>query len=126
MELDKYLKKHKLNLKGRKSDKVNAITANVLRTNQANVVETALEKVVPSEGESSDSSDEDLVIEEIGTASSGNELDDNKMSTDNPLPLVVKTRYGRYAGYWNLYQIIEEYISYYCTLLYLDSLSLYI
>ena len=84
LELDKYLKKHKLNLKGRKSDKVNAITVNVLRTNQANVVETALEKVVPSEGESSDSSDEDLVIEEIGTDSSGNELDDNEMSTDNP------------------------------------------
>lgn len=105
MELDKYLKKHKLNLKGRKSDKVNAITANVLRTNQANVVETALEKVVPSEGESSNSSDEDLVIDEIGTDSSGNELDDNEMSTDNPLPLVVKTRSGCYAGHWNLFQM---------------------
>jgi hypothetical protein len=111
LELNKYLTKHNLKMKGRKSEKISAITADVLRRNQPNVIETALRRVEPSveeeEGEEEES-DEDLVIGEIeadSTCDSGSE-EENEMSMDGPLPLVVRTRYGRYAGHWNLFKLI--------------------
>ena len=110
LELNKYLTKHNLKMKGRKAEKINAITADVLRRNQTNVIETALRRVEPSveEEEEEEESDEDLVIGEIeadSTSDSGSE-EENEISTNGPLPLVVKTRYGRYAGHWNLFKLI--------------------
>lgn len=116
LELNKYLTKHNLKMKGRKAEKINAITADVLRRNQPNVIETALRRVEPSveeeegeeEGEEEEESDEDLVIGEIeadSTCDSGSE-EENEIFMNGPLPLIVRTRYGRYAGHWNLFKLI--------------------
>ena len=110
LELDKYLTKHSLKTKGRKAEKINAITADVLRESQPNIIETALQRVEPSveeEGEEEES-DEDLVIGEIeddSTGDSGSEGGLSEILTDDPLPLVVRTRFGCYAGHWNLFKL---------------------
>lgn len=109
LELIKYLTKHNLQLKGKKAEKVNATTADVLRRNQPNVIETALRRVEPSieDEEGEEESDEDLVVGEIeddSTCDSDSE-EENETSMDGPLPLVVRTRYGRYAGHWNLFKL---------------------
>ena len=106
LELDKHLEIHQVNKKGRKADKINCISADVLRNNQRRVIEEAMEQMVDGE-ESGDSngSDEDLVIKEIGTESSTS----SEVESDTPevehLPLIVKTRYGRYVGHWNLFKL---------------------
>lgn len=110
LELNKYLTKHNLKTKGKKAEKINAITADVLRRNKTNVIESVLKRVEPPEEEVEDTeeeSDEDLVIGEIESDSTSNSGSDeeNDTSTDGPLPLVVSTRYGRYAGHWNLFRL---------------------
>lgn len=109
LELNKYLTKHNLQQKGKKAEKVNAITADVLRRNQPNVIETALRRVEPSveDEEDEDKSDEDLVIGEIETNSTcdSDTEEESETSKEGPLPLVVKTRYGRYAGHWSLFKL---------------------
>ena len=79
------------------------------RRNQPNVIETALKRANPASVEEceQEESDEDLVIGEIeddSTCDSRSE-DENKISTDAALPLVVRTRFGRYAGHWNLFRL---------------------
>lgn len=40
-----------------------------------------------------------------GTSSDSKNEVENDVSADGPLPLVVRTRYGRYAGHWNLFKL---------------------
>lgn len=102
--------KHNLKTKGRKAEKINAITSDVLRKNKPNVIETALNRVEQSAEKESEEeeSDEDLVLGEIeadGTSSDSDNEVENDISADGLLPLVVRTRYGRYAGHWNLFKL---------------------
>ena len=79
--------------------KINAITADVLRRNQPNVIESALRRVEPPAGEGE--SDEDLVTGEIDNDSTSNSGSDGKNDTctDGPLPLVVRISDGRYQNF---------------------------
>ena len=110
LELNKYLTKHNLKTKGKKAEKINAITADVVRRNKTNVIESVLKRVEPPEEEVEDreeESDEDLVIGEIESDSTSNSGSDeeNDTSTDAPLSLVVRISYGRYGGHWNLFRL---------------------
>ena len=119
-ELDKYLDKNELSKKGKRDDKIKAITADVLRKNARDTItHTIRERLgkIPTDNEepieTSDASDaesdndSDLVIDAIGNKSS--ESDDDYAEEDgiekgsDPLPLVVQTICGRHAGSWNLY-----------------------
>lgn len=119
-ELDKYLDKNELAKKGKKSDKIRAIVADVLRKSSDEMIdgirETAIGEDDRNGGDDSgdDSSDGDIVIDEIGSdseESDEHEIEEADMVVDNAdeneatLPLVVTTRYGRHAGSWNLFQL---------------------
>ena len=88
-------------MRGNKPDKVNAITADVLRKSHNRTIKDILERQnKDQEQESSGSdneSDQDLVLEKFGS-----ESETEQLQTIDPAPLVVKTRYGRYAGNWAL------------------------
>ena len=101
LDLNKYLTKHNLKTKGKKAEKINAITADVLRRNKTNVIESVLKRVEPPEEEVEDTEEE---IESDSTSNPGSD-EENDTSTDGPLSLVVRTRYGRYAGHWNLFRL---------------------
>ncbi|CAB3990932.1 Transient receptor potential cation channel subfamily A member 1 [Paramuricea clavata] len=105
VELDKYLDQHKLNKKGRKRDKLDSITADVLRKKQQNVIEEATEQMVNQDESGDGSDDDDLVVEEIGTESSTSSEVESEAPAVDPLPLIVRTRYGRGAWHWNLFQM---------------------
>jgi hypothetical protein len=105
VELDKYLDQHKLNKKGRKRDKLDSITADVLRKEQQNVIEEAMEQMVNEEESGDGSDDDDLVVEEIGTESSTSSEVESEAPAIDSLPLIVRTQYERDAGHWNLFQM---------------------
>ena len=69
-ELNKYIIENNLNMKGNKQDKLNAITADVLRKNHARTIEDVLEqhKIQDLESDHSDS-DQDIVLEKFGSES---------------------------------------------------------
>ena len=100
LALNKYMTKHNLRTKGKKAEKINAITADVLRRNKTNV----LKRVEPPEEEVEDTEEEsDEEIESDSTSISGSD-EENDTSMDVPLTLVVRTRYGCY-GHWNLFRL---------------------
>ena len=99
--MDKYIIQNKLNKNGRKKDKLNAIKADVLRKSHSKSIKDVLGQQQNVE-ESSDS-EEDIVLEEIGSDSENeNESESEQQQIAEPIPLVVQTRYGRYAGNWAL------------------------
>ena len=109
-ELDEYLDENKLNKKGNKNDKLKAIAADVLRRSQTGPIKKVLEKQErdqeSSGADSEADSDQDIVLEEIGSESesdvaSGNEQEE----VSDPVPLIVRTRSGRYAGNWTLSEL---------------------
>ncbi|XP_070570891.1 uncharacterized protein [Ptychodera flava] len=105
-ELDKYLEYNKLSKKGTKSDKIKAISCDVLRKTEG---KTAMEKIreaenSDSESETSDSED-DVVLEEVGNKSDNDictDTDANESGGDDDGKLIVTTRSGRVAGSWRL------------------------
>ena len=55
-------------------------------------------------------SDQDIVLEEFGSESdpeseTEDEPENEQIQTVDPVPLVVQTRYGRYAGNWALSEL---------------------
>ncbi|CAB4010191.1 histone chaperone rtt106-like, partial, partial [Paramuricea clavata] len=84
VELNKYLDKNKLSKKGKKTDKLNAITVDVLRKKQTDAIETAIEET-GSDNNISDinsDSDGDLILEELGDdTESESEVEEAKMIT---------------------------------------------
>ena len=109
-ELDKYLDRNKLSKRGKKADKITAITVDILRKEKNDDIEEAIEENSIT-GESD--SDEDVVLDDFSDESSiaSDASNVEEQNTDpinlqnDSLPLVVKTRYGRHAGHWNLYQL---------------------
>ena len=67
-ELDKYITENKLNKKEKKKDKLDAITADVLRKNQGRSIEDVLEPQHRDQA-SSESDSEDIILEEFGSES---------------------------------------------------------
>ena len=95
---------------GKKKDKIEAITVDVLKKKLNLVSEQADAETVQNEDSNIHSdSDEDLVLEEFGdegnTESAASEDDDHHDDAAEPIPLVVRTRSGRYAGNWSLFQL---------------------
>ena len=104
-ELDKYIDKHNLGKKGKKKDKLSAITADVLRKSHARSTGHALEqlRIDQRSSDSDGESEQNHVLEEFGSDSeTGDESEGEQDQTDDPVPLVVQTRYGRYPGNWAL------------------------
>ena len=109
-ELDKYITENKLNKKGKKKDKLDAITADVLRKHQGRPIEDLLEPQHRDQASSESDSDQDIVLEEFGSESdpeseTEDEPENEQIQTVDPVPLVVQTRYGRYAGNWALSEL---------------------
>ena len=113
VELNKYLDKNELSKKGKKTDKVNAITVDVLRKQQTEAIEIAIEES-ESENNSSDvnsDSEGDLIVEELENESDSDSdisvgaEESGQAEDDEPVPWVVTTRYGRHADHWNLFQL---------------------
>ncbi|CAB4011421.1 Transient receptor potential cation channel subfamily A member 1 [Paramuricea clavata] len=109
-ELDKYITENKLNKKGKKKDKLDAITADVLRKHQGRPIEDVLEPQHRDQASSESDSDQDIVLEEFGSESdpeseTEDEPENEQIQTVDPVPLVVQTRYGRYAGNWALSEL---------------------
>lgn len=109
-ELDKYITENKLNKKEKKKDKLDAITADVLRKNQGRSIEDVLEPQHRDQASSESDSDQDIILEEFGSESepeseTEDESESEQIQTVGPVPLVVQTRYGRYAGNWALSEL---------------------
>lgn len=72
-ELDKYIDENKLSKKGKKKDKLSAITADILRKSNTGTVEEVLKQGQVDEGsnelESDLESEQDIILEEFGTES---------------------------------------------------------
>ena len=64
-----------------------------------------MEQMVNEDESGDGSDDDDLVVEEIGTESSTSSEVESEAPAVDPLPLIVRTRYGRDAGHWNLFQM---------------------
>ena len=107
--MDKYIDENKLNKKGKKKFKLNAIIADILRKSHA--IEEVLEQQHKDQTSSDidSDSDHDLILEEFGSESeTGDEHESEHLDTVDtvdPVPLVVQTRYGRYAGNWALSEL---------------------
>ena len=106
-EVDKYLVKHQLNTKCRKSDKIKAVTVHALRAG-AFVIVTKEQNIYGSnrvsDGESDsestierdDSDDElDVVYQDLDDSTDGEDVEEDA-------PLITTTKYGRSAGTWRL------------------------
>ena len=132
IELDKYLDKNQLSKRGKKDDKIRAISADVLRKNTKENIKAKMRNALNEEcdkidlvddtdsfessdiSEIEDNSDDDLIMDTIETDS---DLDDDQDSMGigfddeqddriaDPAPYVVQTRYGRHCGSWNLFQM---------------------
>ena len=130
--LDKYLDKNQLNKRGKKDDKIRAISADVLRKNTKENIKAKMRNALNEEcdkidlvddtdsfessdiSEIEDNSDDDLIMDTIETDS---DLDDDQDSMGigfndeqddriaDPAPYVVQTRYGKHCGSWNLFQM---------------------
>ena len=108
-----YLTENKLSTKRRKNDKLKAIIADVLRSSNNDEVEQVIARQQEMEDEdeeteASEVSDEDIVLAEIGSDTSEEEIAigecwDNDEDQDG-LPMVVRTHYGRDAENWSLHQ----------------------
>ena len=59
---------------------------------------------VNSEVESEVESDQDIILEEFGSESESNveSINCEQKPANDPVPLIVQTRFGRYAGNWAL------------------------
>jgi hypothetical protein len=72
-ELDKYIDENRLSKKGKKKDKLSAITADILRKSNTGTVEEVLKQGQVDEGsnelESDLESEQDIILEEFGTES---------------------------------------------------------
>ena len=109
-ELDKYLVKHQLNTKCRKSDKIKAVTVHALRAGASVIVkkkqnihsnspDSGSESDSESNKESDDSGDElDVVHQDLDDSTDGEDVEEEA-------PLITTTRYGRSAGTWRLTKI---------------------
>lgn len=109
-ELDKYINENKLNKRGKIRDKLNAITADVLRKNHTRSIEDVLEQKhkdqASSDNDRENESEQDLVLEEFRPESETESKSESELlQTVEPAPLVVQTRYGRYAGNWALSEL---------------------
>ncbi|CAB4031021.1 Transient receptor potential cation channel subfamily A member 1 [Paramuricea clavata] len=101
----KYLDKNKLSKKGKKAD--------VLRKKQNDTIEKVIEETgsdYNSDTGINSDSDEDVILDEFGddtSSESDEEVDQTADETADveSLPWVVRTRYGRHAGHWNLFQL---------------------
>lgn len=96
-ELDKYLENYGLSKKGRKMDKVKAISCHVLRDTptREDTIQQHLENVEESDSEEVSSSDSDILIDLA--------LDQEESSQDeaeNEFEELVTTRSGRVVGSW--------------------------
>ena len=107
-ELDKYIDENKLSKKGKKKDKLNAITADILRKSNTGTVEEVLKQGQVDEGsnelESDLESEQDIILEEFGTESEPDvESDHEQQQTINdPFPFIIQTRFGWYTVNWAL------------------------
>jgi hypothetical protein len=87
VELDKYLDKNKLSKKGKKADKVNAITVDVLRKKQNDTIEKVIEETgsdYNSDTGINSDSDEDVILDEFGddtSSESDEEVDQTAAET---------------------------------------------
>ena len=117
VELDKYLNEHSLSKRGKKEEKMAAIAADVLRKTQTDVFSRNVITINEQNNNDSDSeidgggdsdSEGDLVLEEFGDSDTSYEEDAGKNEDNDTLPLVVRTRYGRAAGNWNLFQLQQK------------------
>ena len=107
-ELNKYLNEHGLSKQGKKADKIAAITTDVLRKTHDDVISRAVmsgNEQDASDSEDDSDNDEDLVLEEFGDSETSSDEDPEDQDDDDCLPLVVRTRYGRASGNWNLFQL---------------------
>ena len=109
-ELDKYLVKHQLDTKCRKSDKIKAVTVHALRAG-ASVIVKKMHNIHSNNRDSGSESDSESTIE---SDDCDDELDvvyqDLDDSTDEEdveeeAPLLTTTRYGRSARTWRLTKI---------------------
>ena len=99
--MNECLTENRLSTKGRKSDKLRAIIADVLRSNNNDEVEWEIagQQEIGDEDERIEVCDEDTALTEIGSDASeekiaiGECLDNNE--DQDGLTMVVKTRYGR-------------------------------
>ena len=85
------------------------VTVDVLRKQQTEAIEMAIEES-ESENNSSDvnsDSEGELIVEELESDSdiSVGAEESGQAEDVEPLPWVVTTRYGRHAGHWNLFQL---------------------
>ena len=107
-ELNKYIDENKLSKKGHKKDKLGAITADVLRKSSNGTIEDLLKQGQVnqrgSEVESEVESDQDIILEEFGSESESDveSINCEQETTNDPIPLIAQTRFGRYAGNWAL------------------------
>ena len=98
-ELDKYLVKHQLNTKCRKSDKIKAITVHALRAG-ASVIVQKKQNIYSNNRDSGSGSDDelDVVYQDLDDSTDGEDVEEEA-------PLITTTRYGRSAGTWRLTKI---------------------
>ena len=114
MELDKYLQKHKLNTNCKKTDKIRAITADVLQKEtiekQQKVINHILNSPIDKDSdhpvdkdldngdndETEDSDSDDLVFKDLDFEVENEENEDEDLNSEEE-DLIVTTRYGRTA-----------------------------
>ena len=119
MELDKYLQKHKLNTNCKKTDKIRAITADVLQKEtiekQQKVINHILNSPIDKDSdhpvdkdldngdsdESEDSDSDDLDFKYLDFEVEKEENEDEDLNSEEE-DLIVTTRYLRTAGSWRL------------------------
>ena len=107
-ELDKYIDENRLSKKGKKKDKLSAITADILRKSNTGTVEEVLQQGQVDEGsnelESDLESEQDIILEEFGIESEPDvESDHEQQQTINdPVPFIIQTRFGWYTVNWAL------------------------
>ena len=118
IESDKYLQKHKLNTNCKKTDKIRAITADVLQKEtiekQQKVTNHMLNSPLDKDSdhpvdkdldygdndETEDSDSNDLVFNDLDFEVENEENEDEDLNSEEDL--IVTTRYGRTAGSWRL------------------------
>ena len=119
MELDKYLQKHKLNTNCKKTDKMRAITADVLQNEtiekQHKVINGILNNPIDKDSdnpvdkdldsgdsdENEDSDSDDLVFRDLDFEVENEENEDEDLNSEEG-ELILTARYGRTAGSWKL------------------------
>ena len=119
MELDKHLQKHKLNTNCKKTDKIRAITVDVLQKEtiekQKKVINGILNSPIYKDSdhpvdkdldngdsdENEDSDSDDVVFKDLDFEVENEENEDEGLNSEEE-ELIVTRRYGRTAGSWRL------------------------